>query len=107
IDMGLLRAAKSLGARPFTAFIRVFLPLSLPGVATGAIIVFVMTLGYYIIPALLGGTEQIMLGEFIADQIQSHLNWGIGTTAGTVLVFITMIFFVIYLKVSDVDTRKE
>lgn len=107
IDMGLLRAAKSLGARPFTAFVRVFLPLSLPGVGTGAIIVFVMTLGYYIIPALLGGTEQIMLGEFIADQIQSHLNWGIGATAGTVLVCITMIFFVIYLKISDADTGKE
>ena len=107
IDRGLLRAAESLGARPFVAFFRVFLPLSLPGVGTGAIIVFVMTLGYYIIPSLLGGTEQIMLGEFIADQIQSHLNWGIGTTAGTVLVFITMIFFVIYLKLSDTDTRKE
>lgn len=107
IDRGLLQAAGSLGAPPWKAFVRVFLPLSLPGVATGSIIVFVMTLGYYIIPSLLGGTEQIMLGEFIADQIQSHLNWGIGATAGTVLVLITMIFFVIYLRVNQEESQEE
>lgn len=107
IDRRLLQAAGSLGAPPWIAFLRVFLPLSLPGVGTGAIIVFVMTLGYYIIPSLLGGTEQIMLGEFIADQIQSHLNWGIGATAGTVLVIVTMVFFVIYLRVSDADAKSN
>lgn len=101
IDRRLLQAAENLGAPPFIAFLRVFLPLSLPGVGAGSIIVFVMTLGYYIIPSLLGGTEQIMLGEFIADQIQAHLNWGIGATAGAVLVFITLIFFIAYLKLSD------
>lgn len=107
IDRNLLQAAGNLGATPWKAFLRVFLPLSLPGVGTGAIIVFVMTLGYYIIPALLGGTHEIMLGEFIADQIQSHLNWGIGATAGAVLVVITMIFFVIYLKVNEPETKEE
>jgi len=107
IDRNLLQAAGNLGAPPWKAFLRVFLPLSLPGVGTGAIIVFVMTLGYYIIPALLGGTHEIMLGEFIANQIQSHLNWGIGATAGAVLVAITMVFFVIYLKVNEPDTKEE
>ncbi|HLR02314.1 MAG TPA: ABC transporter permease [Virgibacillus sp.] len=107
IDRNLLQAAGNLGAAPWKAFLRVFLPLSLPGVGTGAIIVFVMTLGYYIIPALLGGTNEIMLGEFIADQIQSHLNWGIGTTAGAVLVVITLVFFVIYLKVNEPETKEE
>lgn len=107
IDRSLMRAAGSLGAKPWKAFVRVYLPLSLPGVGTGAIIVFVMTLGYYIIPALLGGTSEIMLGEFIAEQIQSHLNWGIGTTAGAVLVVITMIFFVIYLKLNEPETKED
>lgn len=107
IDRGLLKAANNLGANSFTAFVRIFLPLSLPGVGTGAIIVFVMSLGYYIIPSLLGGTEQIMLGEFIADQIQSHLNWGIGATAGTVLVALTMVFFIIYLKISDAEVKSD
>lgn len=105
IDRNLLQAAGNLGAPPWKAFFRIFLPLSLPGVSTGCIIVFVMTLGYYIIPSLLGGTDQIMLGEFIADQIQSHLNWGIGATAGAVLVVITMIFFVIYLRLSETDKK--
>lgn len=107
IDRNLLQAANNLGAPPWKAFLRVFLPLSLPGVGTGSIIVFVMTLGYYIIPALLGGTHEIMLGEFIADQIQSHLNWGIGATAGAVLVVITMIFFVIYLKLNEPEMKEE
>lgn len=98
IDQDLILAAKSLGASPFKAFIKVFFPLSLPGVAVGSILVFVMSIGYYIIPAILGSTKEIMLGEFIAEQIQTHLNWGLGAAAGAILVFATFIFFFIYLR---------
>jgi putative spermidine/putrescine transport system permease protein len=98
-----MKAAGSLGAPPWKAFVRVFLPLSLPGVSVGCIMVFVMSLGYYVIPAILGGAQNIMLGEFIAQQIQTHLNWGLGSAVGAILVFMTMIFFVFYLKVNKAE----
>jgi putative spermidine/putrescine transport system permease protein len=105
INRNLLQAASSLGAAPWKTFIRVFLPLSLPGVSTGFIIVFAMSTGYYIIPSLLGGTQQIMIGEFIADQIQTYLNWGIGTAAAAILFVSKMIFFILYLKISETETK--
>ena len=103
IDHRLLDAASNLGANPFIAFIKVYFPLSIPGAAAGSVMVFSMTIGYYIIPAILGGTNQIMLGEFIANQIQSYLNWGIAATSGTILLVITMALFIIYLKTDKGD----
>lgn len=98
IDRGLMRAGASLGATPAVVFTRIFIPLTLPGVAAGAVMVFVMTIGYYITPSLLGSAKDTMLGEFIAQQIQSFLNWGMGTAAATILVVVTLVFFWFYLK---------
>jgi putative spermidine/putrescine transport system permease protein len=106
IDRGLLRAGANLGAPPAVAFTRIFIPLTLPGIGAGAVMVFVMTIGYYITPSLLGGTKDTMIGEFIAVQIQSFLNWGIGTAAALILVLATLVFFWFYLKIINVDKGK-
>jgi putative spermidine/putrescine transport system permease protein len=106
IDRGLMRAGASLGAPPAVIFTRIFIPLTLPGVAAGAVMVFVMTIGYYITPSLLGGARDTMLGEFIAQQIQSFLNWGMGTAAAMVLVVATTIFFWFYLKIVGLEESK-
>jgi putative spermidine/putrescine transport system permease protein len=88
IDPEFGRAAASLGASPMRSFLRVFLPLSLPGVAAGCLLVFMLALGAYVTPTMLGGGGYIMLGELIVSQVQ-HLQWGYGSAlAVTLLVLI-------------------
>ena len=86
IDLRLMQAARSLGARPARAFLQVYVPLSLPGLYAGAIIVFILALGFYITPALLGGPRSTMLSTLIQNQVLSLLNWGKGGAMGVVLL---------------------
>ncbi len=89
IDPALMKAAATLGAPPLRAFVRVYLPLTLPGVMTGATLVFISTLGYYIIPALLGGARQQMVAQLIQDQIATFGNWGVAGALSLVLLLAT------------------
>jgi putative spermidine/putrescine transport system permease protein len=89
IDLRLVKAARSLGARPVLAFLQIYLPLSLPGVFAGAIIVFILSLGFYITPALLGGPRSTMLSTLVQNQVLSLLNWGHGGAMGVVLLVAT------------------
>ena len=98
IDPMILRAASLCGASPFQAFRRVLIPLSLPGIAAGALMVFVMALGYFVTPALLGGTSNMMLPELIAQLIQSLLNWGLGGAAAFVLLTVTLLLYSAQLR---------
>lgn len=92
IDPGLMRAAASLGARPTTSFLRVYLPLSLPGIVSGVSLVFVVTLGFYITPALLGSPDQALLSQVIATKVRRLLDFpGAGATAVTLLVVVLII----------------
>ncbi|RVC79446.1 ABC transporter permease [Mesorhizobium sp. M4A.F.Ca.ET.022.05.2.1] len=91
IDLRLMRAAQSLGASPFHAFFTVYLPLSLPGVYAGAIIVFILALGFYITPALLGGPRSTMLSTLVQTQVLSLLQWGRGGAMGVVLLVATFL----------------
>jgi len=91
IDLRLMRAAQSLGARPLRAFFTVYLPLSLPGVYAGAIIVFILALGFYITPALLGGPRSTMLSTLVQTQVLSLLQWGRGGAMGVVLLVATFV----------------
>ena len=91
IDPEYGRAAANLGASPFAAFTRVFLPLSLPGVLAGCLLVFVLALGFYITPALLGGLGDQMISQLIVQQIQQRLDWGFGTAMSVLLVAITLV----------------
>jgi putative spermidine/putrescine transport system permease protein/spermidine/putrescine transport system permease protein len=91
IDRDLLRAASSLGASPVRAFWAVFLPLSLPGLAAGAVIVFILCLGFYITPAVLGGGKVIMVSNRIANDIELFFNWGAASALGVVLLAATLL----------------
>jgi putative spermidine/putrescine transport system permease protein len=91
IDPEYGRAAANLGAPPMSAFLRVFLPLSLPGVVAGCLLVFVLALGFYITPALLGGLHDQMISQLIVQQIQQRLDWGFGTAMSVVLMVITLV----------------
>ncbi|RWE55290.1 MAG: ABC transporter permease [Mesorhizobium sp.] len=98
IDPMTLRAAALCGASPFEAFRRILLPLSLPGIAAGGLMVFVMSLGYFVTPTLLGGTSNMMLAALIAQMIQSLLNWGLGSAAAFILLLVTMALYALQLR---------
>ena len=98
IDPMTLRAAALCGASPLAAFRRILLPLSLPGIAAGGLMVFVMSLGYFVTPALLGGTSNMMLAEMIAQMIQSLLNWGLGSAAAFILLVVAMSLYALQLR---------
>ncbi len=90
IDPEYTKAAANLGAPPFASFRRVFLPLSMPGVLAGALLVFVLALGFYITPALLGSPKDTMISQFIASAVQQRLDWGIASTMAVILLGLTL-----------------
>ncbi|WP_133645506.1 ABC transporter permease [Paraburkholderia flava] len=98
IDPSTLRAAAVCGASRWQAFWRVLVPLAMPGVASGALMVFVMALGYFVTPALLGGPSYMMLAELIAQLVQSMLNWGLAGAAAFVLLAVTLVLFMLQLR---------
>ena len=98
IDPAILRAAALCGASRLQCFTRVLLPLSLPGIAAGALMVFVMSLGYFVTPALLGGTSNMMLAELVAQFVQSLVNWGMGGAAALVLLVVTLALYAVQLR---------
>lgn len=98
LDPAIMQVAAISGARPSQVFFRVLLPLSLPGIYAGALMVFVMALGYYVTPAMLGGTSAMMLAELIAVQVQSLLNWGLGSAAAFILLSVTLALYVVYVR---------
>lgn len=105
IDPELTRAAANLGASPFAAFRRVFLPLSFPGILAGSLLVFVLALGFYITPTILGSPRETMISRFIADQVQQRLNWGLATAMAVVLMLLTFLVLAIasrFVKLRDV-----
>lgn len=92
IDHDFVRAAANLGAGPVRAFWLVFLPLSLPGLLAGTTIVFILCLGFYVTPALLGGGQVIMVSMRIATDIELFFNWGAASALGVVLLVLTLAF---------------
>jgi putative spermidine/putrescine transport system permease protein len=95
IDPEYGRAAANLGASPARAFLRVFVPLTMSGVLAGCLLVFVLALGFYITPALLGGLRDQMISQLIVQQIQQRLDWGFGTAMSVLLMLVTFIILLI------------
>lgn len=93
-----MRAAISLGAHPAIAFLRVYLPMTLPGVAAGVLLVSIMSLGYYVTPALVGGANDQMLAYFIAFYTTSSANWGLAAALGVLLLAATAILYAVYSR---------
>lgn len=89
IDRAYVNAARGLGASEWTAFREVFVPQTLPGVFSAALLVFVLSLGFYITPALLGGGRVLMISEYITYQIQELLRWGVGSMLSVTLLVAT------------------
>jgi putative spermidine/putrescine transport system permease protein len=106
ISPSYMRAAKSLGATPFYAFLRVYMPLTLPGVAAGCLLTFILCLGYYITPALVGGPTDQMVSGFIAQAINQENNWGKACAFGTILLVATLILYFVYNKLIGIDRMK-
>ncbi len=95
IDRSLLDAARSLGASRLQAFRRVFLPLSMPGVYAGCLLVFILSLGFFITPAVLGGPGDLTIATFVQQEV-AILQWGAATAMSVVLVVVTLILFVFF-----------
>ena len=102
IDRNLLRAAGNLGAAPSAVFTRIFLPLSLPGVAAGCLLVFILALGFYITPALLGGQRDVMISMLIQQQV-SQLNWGFGAALALVLLVMALGIYLLFTRLLGVE----
>ncbi|MFT4065453.1 ABC transporter permease [Paraburkholderia sp.] len=98
IDPSTLRAAAVCGANRWQAFWRILVPLAMPGIASGALMVFVMALGYFVTPALLGGPSYMMLAELIAQLVQELLNWGLAGAAAFVLLSVTLALYALQLR---------
>jgi len=103
IDPSYVRAAESLGARPFAAFRNVFLPLSLPGVVNGCVLVFTICLGFYITPILLGTPRDMMISQLINQQIEDLLAWGFASAIATVLLATTLLLLALYNRFAGLD----
>ncbi|BBK34452.1 putative spermidine/putrescine transport system permease protein [Stella humosa] len=100
IDPQLVRAARTLGATPFKAFLRVFFPMSIGGAAAGAIICFILSLGFYVTPALLGGRRNIMLANLIDFEVHQTLNWSFASALALVLLAATLILLGLFRLVA-------
>ena len=101
-----MRAASSLGANPFTVFRRIYFPQTVPGLLAGMIIVFTLSLGYYITPALVGGPTDQMISYFVALYTNKELNWGQASALGAVLLFATLILYAVYNRLVGIDKMK-
>jgi ABC-type spermidine/putrescine transport system permease subunit I len=94
--------ARSLGASPRRAFLHVFLPLSRPGIAAGCVLVFLLAVGFYVTPALLGGPGQITFATMIDMQINTFLNWGLAASLGVVLLVVVGGIFALFNRLLNV-----
>jgi putative spermidine/putrescine transport system permease protein len=95
-----LRAAVSLGSAPLAAFFRVYVPQTYPGIGAGALLVFILSIGYYVTPALLGGPEDQMLSYYIAQYTNVTVNWGMACALGALLLAATLVLYGVYRRVT-------
>ena len=101
-----MRAARSMGATGTYAFVRVYFPQTLPGIAAGTLLVFILAIGYYITPALVGGSDGLLISNLIADHIKKTLNWSLGAALGTILLVVVLVFYWLYNKLVGIDKLK-
>ena len=101
-----MKAAQNLGATPTRAFIRVYMPQSVPGIGAGCILVFIVAIGYYITPELVGGKDGLMIGNFVAREMQTTLNWGLAAAMGAMLLAAVLILYWAYDRLIGIDNLK-
>ena len=101
-----MRAAKSMGATNFYAFRKVYFPQTSPGIAAGVLLVFILAVGYYITPALVGGSDGLLISNLIADHIKKTLNWSLGAALGSILLAVILVLYWLYNKLVGLDNLK-
>ena len=106
ISPSYMRAARSLGGGPFYSFLRVYLPLTLPGIGAGCLLTFILCLGYYITPALVGGAADQMVSGVIASAMNQENNWGKASALSAILLVATMVLFFVYNRLVGIDKVK-
>lgn len=103
IDPSLLRAARGLGAGGFASFRRVYLPLTMPGVLSGSLIVFILALGFFITPALMGGPDDVMIAMLIQREVELTLNWPLASITSLFLLVLTLVLYAVYCRFANIE----
>ena len=106
ISPSLMRAGKSLGGTPFVAFWKVYFPLTIPGIGAGCLLVFILAIGYYITPALVGGASGTLISNQIAFHMKSTLDWSFASAMGLMLLSGVLVIYWLYNKVVGIDNIK-
>jgi putative spermidine/putrescine transport system permease protein len=101
-----VRAARSLGAGPFYAFWRVYFPQTIPGIAAGCLLTFILSLGFFITPTLVGGPTDQMVSSFVYTAMNTENNWGKASALGTILLGATLILYFVYNRLVGIDKMK-
>ena len=101
-----MRAAMNLGAKPSKAFLKVYLPQTIPGMSAGGLLVFVLAIGYFITPELVGGKDGQLIGHSIAYHLKTTLNWGLASALGALLLGAMLILYWVYNKIVGIDNIK-
>ena len=101
-----MKAAQTLGATPTLAFIRVYMPQTIPGIGAGCILVFIVAFGYYIAPELVGGKDGRLIGNMVAYHMQRSLNWGLAAAMGSILLVTILFLYWLYDKIIGIDNMK-
>ena len=101
-----MRAAQNLGAKPAKAFWRVYLPQTIPGISAGGLLVFVLAIGYFITPELVGGKDGQLIGHWIAYHLKTSMNWGLCSALGGILLAIMLVLYWLYDKIVGIDNIK-
>ncbi len=107
IPQEFMQAAANLGAGPVRSFYRIYLPLSLPGVGAGCLLVFIISLGFFITPALLGGLRDTMIAQIIEQEIREVFNWGFAAALSMILLTVTTILYLLYSRIMSVERLYE
>ncbi len=101
-----MRAALNLGAQPMHAFYRIYMPQTVPGISAGGLLVFVLAIGYFITPELVGGSDGLLIGHFIAFHLKTTLNWGLCAALGAILLAVMLVLYWVYNKVVGIENIK-
>lgn len=107
LDKSYLEAASDLGAKPWQTFWKITVPLTMPGIAAGCILVFIPTLGLFFIPDLMGGSKIMLISNFIKNQFLTARDWPFGSAASIVIIGLTFILIGVYLKIVGTNNKRE
>jgi spermidine/putrescine transport system permease protein len=107
LDKSYLEAASDLGAKPWQTFWKITIPLTMPGIAAGCILVFIPTLGLFFIPDLMGGSKIMLISNFIKNQFLTARDWPFGSAASIVIIGLTFILIGVYLKIVGINNKRE